>query len=236
MKTYPLHPWSLSVAKAKAIQKNLSAWIVLEGEVRNPSIIARVHIIPQQRSEPDSSEMAKVTITRWPANSIVEKKIGLRQSQFPRVDSLLSFRKAPAVLAALAKLSHTPDLIICDGRGITGPDSFGLASHIGLLTNLPTIGIRPPKPRDQADSLQQTRGNWIRLNQHSGYAALVRVIDNMDPLLVSAGHKISLESAIEWVFNYFPANMPSRDYLQLLYPDRDNAQTTHKPNLRLVGD
>ncbi|MCG8670745.1 MAG: endonuclease V [Pseudomonadales bacterium] len=245
MKTNQLHSWSLSVEQAKAIQKNLSAWIVNDGVPVKPKTIARVEVHPSGDNsesgenfdgEPKTqSETASVTLYSAQDLSILERKHAIKNTAFPRIPGMLSFRKAPAAVAALEKLPKTPDLIICDGRGKTGEDSFGLAAHIGLITNLPTIGIRAPRARDNSNHLGNDRGQWISVGENSyDQSVVLRALTALDPILVSPAHKISQKEAIAQILHFFPNSMPSRQYLEFLYPSKTNP-TPSIPLLQVIA-
>lgn len=224
MKTNQLHSWSTTVEQAKAIQKNLSAWIITEGNCSEPRLIARVEVHPSgDQGDGPGSETASVTLIK--NGEVIERKHAIKNVAFPRMEGMLSFRKAPAAIAALEKLPQTPDLIICDGRGRTDEHVFGLASHIGLITNLPTIGIRAPRPRLDVKHLGIDRGNWFAVGENNwDQSVVLRVINTLDPLLVSPAHKIGQNQAIAQVLNFLPANMPARQYLEMLYPANGKQQ------------
>ena len=240
MKTHQLHKWTLSTEEARAIQKNLCAWVSTAERCTSPSLVARIEF--SNTLDEQGSIQSTVTVKSFPSLGFLERKIGIKQSNFPRVPGLISFQKVPAAIAALEKLSHSPDLLICDGRGLTGLDSFGVASHVGILSNLPTIGIRPPKARFNYSMLGNTRGDWLPLvddNPNSG--VLLRVIDGLDPLLVSPAHKITQEDAINQCLTFFPKTIPSREYIEILYPDTDPYSTEQfnemgsEPHLKIVS-
>ena len=233
MKTNSLHSWSVTVEQAKAIQKNLSAWVITEGTCPAPEYIARVEVHP---SADKGTETATVALYSTSEGTVVERKHAIKNTAFPRLPGLLSFRKAPAAIAALEKLPKTPDLIICDGRGRTGEFSFGLASHIGLVTNLPTIGIRAPKPREDLSHLGSQRGQWLAAGENAWDQSVpMRVLDVMDPLIVSPAHKIGQTQAIARVLDFVPADMPSRQYLDMLYPS-SLKQQNNIPVLRVIAN
>lgn len=219
MKTHQLHPWNVSVEQARAIQKNLSAWVVTEGRCRSPRLLGRIEMACTHENHNLATVQASVSIRALPSLQLLERKVSIRTSEFPAVEGLASFRKVPAVVAALAKLVRVPDVIICDGRGRTGSNSFGVASHVGLITNLPTIGIRAPRPRLLSDLLGNTRGCWLPVIDGGVEAVLLRVIEGLDPLMVSPAHRIDLEDAMRQVLKFVPANTPAQEYLQLLYPE-----------------
>ena len=222
MKTNPLHSWSVTVEQAKAIQKNLSAWVITDGRCNKPKLIARVEVHP---SGEKGTETASVMLYSTREGKIIERKHAIKNTAFPRMDGLLSFRKAPAAIAAIEKLPRTPDLIICDGRGRTGENTFGLASHIGLFTNLPTIGIRTPRARLDMNHLGSDRGQWLAIGENAwDQSVLLRVLPSLDPLVVSPGHQISQRAAIDQVLDFLPSDMPSRQYLEMLYPSAGGQQ------------
>lgn len=226
MKTNQLHSWSLTVEQAKSIQKNLSNWIVTDAPPISVDTFARVEVHPvglhaDQNKDQANSQTATVTLYSTTDLSILERKHAIKNCSFPATPGMMSFRKAPAVIAALEKLANIPDLIICDGRGRTGESTFGLASHVGLITNLPTIGIRAPLQRLQTSELGNDRGQWACIGENQcDKSVLVRVFHSLDPILVSPAHKISQKQSIEQVLAHFPESMPSRQYLESLYPSK----------------
>lgn len=226
MKTHNLHTWNVSLENAKAIQKNLRAWIVTEGNCSKPSLVGRISLISNNESPHSATIQARITIESCPSRTLLERKVAIKTTKFPLQAGLYSFRKMPAIIAALNKLNRIPDVFICDGRGITGDDSFGVASHVGLITSVPTIGIRAVKPRHVAETLGQERGCALRVFENNQVAAVVRVLEGVDPLLVSPGHKISMEDSIARVLDMIPANQSIREYLQALYPEAGHTNET----------
>ena len=219
MKTHRLHSWNVSVAQAQAIQKNLSAWIITEGNCPQPKLIGRIELACARESNEAATVQASVSIKSLPSLQLLERKVSVRTTEFPDREGLVAFRKVPAIIAALEKLVRIPDVFICDGRGITGPESFGIASHVGLITHIPTVGVSRAKPRQLSDLLGAQRGSWLPVHEPGQVAALVRVIDGLDPVMVSPAHKLCMEDAVEQILRYVPADTPAREYLQALYPE-----------------
>src|SRR5690606_18640659 len=118
---------------------------------------------------------------------------------FPYVPGLLSFREVPAVLEAFARLESTPDLVLCDGQGYAHPRRFGIACHLGVLLDVPTIGAAKSRLLGEHPEVPPERGAWVPLtDQGEVIGAVLRTRARTRPLYVSAGHRVSLETAIHW--------------------------------------
>jgi len=131
---------------------------------------------------------------------IVEQAMAWRKVSFPYVPGLLSFREAPAVLGALRKLKTEPDVILLDGQGVAHPRRFGLASHIGLLIDKPTVGCAKSRLCGEHDEPGNERGANVPLTHNSEkIGAVVRTRDHVKPLYISVGHRATLASAIRLV-------------------------------------
>ncbi|MEQ9509727.1 MAG: deoxyribonuclease V, partial [Alloalcanivorax xenomutans] len=119
---------------------------------------------------------------------------------FPYVPGLLSFRECPVVLRALASLKVTPDLLLCDGQGIAHPRRLGVASHLGVLTGLPSIGVAKSRLVGTHDPVPDRRGAWVPLRDGDEViGAVLRTRQGVKPLFISPGHRLSLATALEWV-------------------------------------
>jgi len=118
---------------------------------------------------------------------------------FPYVPGLLSFREAPAVIAAVEQLPHRPDLLMCDGQGLAHPRGFGLASHVGLWLGIPTIGVAKSRLCGAFRPPGRCRGCHTQLRLEGRVVgSAVRTADGVRPLFVSVGHAIDLGGAIRW--------------------------------------
>jgi deoxyribonuclease V len=121
-------------------------------------------------------------------------------ARFPYVPGYLSFREIPAVLAVLERLSVRPDLVLCDGQGIAHPRRFGLASHIGVLTGLPTVGVAKSRLVGTHGEPGRERGDWVPLmDKDEIIGAVLRTRAGVKPIYVSIGHRVALETAIAFV-------------------------------------
>jgi deoxyribonuclease V len=106
---------------------------------------------------------AAVAVLSFPDLESREQATAIRPTTFPYIPGLLSFREAPAALDALAQLTLSPDLLLCDGQGLAHPRRFGLACHIGLLSDIPSIGVAKTRLLGEHDPVPLTRGAWIPL-------------------------------------------------------------------------
>jgi deoxyribonuclease V len=143
---------------------------------------------------------AAVVVLSYPRLELVESAVAQRPTSFPYVPGLLSFRELPALLDAFAKLSAFPDLILCDGQGIAHPRRLGIATHLGLLLDIPSIGVGKTRLWGRYGKVPEGRGAWTPLRDHDEIiGAVLRTRPGIKPLFISPGHRISLETAIRYV-------------------------------------
>ena len=197
MRVHALHGWEVSVARARELQLSLAKKVVTENEVINPCLIAGIDI-----SSPDAQGVARgaVVVLRYPEFSIVEVKVAESKITFPYIPGLLSFREAPLILAACEKLCNIPDLILIDGQGVAHPRRFGLASHVGLFLDLPTIGCAKSILCGRHRPVGEEAGSHAELLDNGELiGAALRTKSRVRPVYVSVGHRIDLASALQWV-------------------------------------
>jgi deoxyribonuclease V len=197
MRVNTLHEWEVSVARAREIQLSLAKRVVTENGVINLRLIAGIDI-----SSPDAQGVARgaVVVLRYPELSIVEVEVAEDTIAFPYITGLLSFRESPLILAACEKLHNVPDLILIDGQGIAHPRRVGLASHVGLFLDLPTIGCAKSILCGQHQPVGEEAGsNAELLDNGEIIGAALRTKSRVRPIYVSVGHKIDLASALRWV-------------------------------------
>ncbi|RLT98050.1 endonuclease V [Ketobacter sp.] len=233
MKTHNLHSWNVSLENALAIQKNLRAWIITEGQCPSPRLVGRISLLSSAESDESTTVQACITVVEAATQRLLERKVAIKATAFPLHAGLYSFRTMPAVVAALNKLKRVPDVFICDGRGITGEDRFGVASHVGLVTSVPTIGIRSVRPKHISGTLSAERGSFLRVSEGGQVAAVLRVLEGVDPILVSPAHRVSMEEAVARILEYIPETTSIREYLQAIYPEAGHTSET-PVQLRLV--
>lgn len=196
------HPWDVTTQEAMAIQEKLSRAIIAEDQLGPVGHVAGLDVAFRP---PDKDARAAVAVLSFPDLQLQEQVVVRRPTLFPYVPGLLSFREAPAALEALAQLRIRPDLLICDGQGLAHPRHFGLACHIGLLSDLPAIGVAKSRLVGDHQPVPPTRGAWQPLwykGQRVG--AVLRTRTNVRPVYVSVGHRIALETAIQYVLACAP--------------------------------
>ena len=193
-----LHSWEVSLEEARDIQARLSLQVSLANTIpEQPRYVVGTDISP-----PDSSGIAwgAAVVMSLPDLQIVEVKRAQGKPGFPYIPGLLSFREAPLVLGALERLVTTPDFILADGQGLAHPRRFGLACHLGLFADTPTIGCAKSILRGRHGHLSGERGAWAALEDKGDVVgAALRTRGNTSPIYVSVGHRVDLPSALRWV-------------------------------------
>lgn len=199
MKTGFSHPWALAPADAVALQRELRAHLILTDRLGPVRRVAGVDV----GFEADGAvTRAAVAVLRYPELELLESAIARRPTTFPYIPGLLSFRELPAVLAALEQLRESPDLLLCDGQGIAHPRRFGLASHLGLLADLPSIGVAKSRLCGTHEEPPNQRGAWTPLRAGEEIiGAVLRTRPGVKPVYVSPGHRISQETALAYVMH-----------------------------------
>ena len=199
MRVQRLHRWEVSAARAREIQLNLAKRVVIENGIIDARLVAGIDI-----SAPDDRGVARgaVVVLRYPEFGIVEVEVVEGQVTFPYIPGLLSFRESPLILTACERLSSVPDLVLIDGQGIAHPRRFGLASHVGLFLDLPTIGCAKSILCGQHGPVGKEAGSYAELFDNGELVgAALRTKSGVKPIYVSVGHKIDLASAMQWVTN-----------------------------------
>lgn len=194
--------WDLTPAEAIALQRELAPQVVREDCL---GVVRRVAGIDVGFEAAGAVTRAAVVVLDFPSLGVVEQAVARRPTTFPYVPGLLSFREAPAVLAALAGLSGPPDLILYDGQGLAHPRRFGIACHLGLLTGIPSIGVAKSRLVGRFEPPGPERGAWSPLEDRGEViGAVLRTRAGVAPLFVSIGWGIGLATAIHWVLACAP--------------------------------
>ncbi len=199
MKWRKLHPWGVYYAEAVAIQERLRKRLILRTPGRKPQLIAGADVSYARKSD---VFYAGVVVLRADDMTLVESAHAVRRVSFPYIPGLLSFREAPPLLAAFEAIKSQPDVIVFDGQGTAHPRGFGLASHMGLLLDAPSVGCAKTRLVGRHDAVPAQEGSWVKL-QHQGrtIGAVVRTRERVKPVYVSPGHRMGLPGAVRVVLD-----------------------------------
>ncbi|OGO18474.1 MAG: endonuclease V [Chloroflexi bacterium RBG_16_50_11] len=197
MRIMERHGWQVSIARAKDIQKELAAEVSRTGSIISPQYIAGVDISVNRW---DKNGTAAVVVLSYPALELLEMQVVTDRIEFPYIPGLLSFREAPLLLATFEKIKIIPDLIMVDGQGIAHPRRMGIASHLGLILGIPTIGCAKSRLCGEHEMPGLEAGSYAELLDNGEViGAVLRAKAGVKPLYISIGHMIDLPSAINWV-------------------------------------
>ena len=194
MQVHHFHSWDVTPKEAIQIQQQLSAKVVPHGKLGTPGLIAGADV-----AFVEDTAHACVVVLSFPKLEIVETVVHKEKVTFPYIPGLLSFRETPALAQAFCKLQYEPDLIFIDGQGLAHPRAAGIACHIGVILDRPTIGCAKSLLFGAYKEPKQARGSVSDLCDGEGrvIGAVVRTRDGVQPVFVSIGHKIDLAQAIE---------------------------------------
>ena len=189
------HAWNLSPRDAIALQRELAGRVIREGGPLSVHLVAGVDVgFVRNRAR------AAVAVLSFPALELVDHAVAEAPVTFPYVPGLLSFREVPAVLDALGRVVTQPDVLLCDGQGIAHPRRCGFASHLGLWTDIPTIGVAKSRLIGEYGPVPDQKGAWVPLlHGEEVIGAVLRTRASVAPIYVSVGHRVSLEGAIRCV-------------------------------------
>lgn len=194
--------WPRRVAQTRRVQEQLRARVVTVDRLRAVRCVAGVDV----GFENDGAvTRAAIAVLAWPSLTLIETATARRRTRFPYVPGYLSFRELPAVLAALAKLEHRPQLFVCDAHGYAHPRRIGLASHLGVVTGIPSIGAAKSLLIGTHAPLPARRGAWRPIvDGGEVIGAALRTRAGAKPMYVSSGHRVSLPTALRYVLALCP--------------------------------
>ncbi|MFB0545666.1 MAG: deoxyribonuclease V [Anaerolineae bacterium] len=195
MKITPLHPWDVSPTEAVEIQHRLRAKVSQENDFDQIRTVAGIDV-----SIGGDIARAAVVVLDYPQLTPLDQNLAELPVAFPYIPGLLAFREAPAILAALEGLSTEPDLFIFDGQGLAHPRRLGIATHVGIIIDKPAIGCA--KSRLCGSHREPAMEVGSRAYLYDGneiIGAAVRTRTAVKPVYVSIGHKIDLETAINYI-------------------------------------
>jgi len=218
MKALALHPWKVTPSQAREIQLKLRARCETNDRLPPLRWVAGADVAFDLRraatgkgswwrpQRDHGRAIAGVIVYRFPDLVEVERVAAELPLTFPYIPGLLSFREIPVLIAAFERLRHKPDLIFYDGHGYAHPRRFGIACHLGVLLDRPTVGCAKSRLIGTHAEPARRAGSWTPLVGRSAsgereetIGAVLRTRDAVKPIYVSMGHRISLERAIELV-------------------------------------
>lgn len=192
MKPVRKHPWDLAPRQAAALQHKLASCVQLAPacDLRRITLVAGADVSYSKRTD---TCYGAVIVWDWRRRTVVAQSTAVRPSRFPYVPGLLSFREAPVLLDALAELPARPDLMVVEGHGLSHPRRFGLACHLGILFDLPSVGCAKTRLVGRHREPGPERGDHTPL-YHEGIivGSVLRTRSGVKPVYASQGHAVSL--------------------------------------------
>lgn len=192
------HPWDLTPEQAEDLQHEWAEGVIQQDQL--PGRVRTIAGVDIHYLEGDRRLVAGVAVLDAETLTPLETTVAHGEVSFPYVPGLFSFRELPTIVAALGKLTTPPDLIICDGQGLAHFRRFGLACHLGVMFELPTLGCAKKRLIGEHDEPGDQRGDHADLmDRGETIGSVLRTQSQVKPVYVSVGHKISLETARAWV-------------------------------------
>jgi deoxyribonuclease V len=185
-------PAAFTIDQARDLQVRLREKVRIAPLKKEPGYVAGV-----DAAFSDDKVFAAACLYRFPELVLLEERSAVRRLSFPYVPGYLAFREGPAIIAALELLPRRPDLILVDGQGIAHPRGMGIASYLGVLSGIPSIGCAKSRLIGEYDEPGREKGDWSPLRfENKTIGAVLRTRENTRPLFISPGHKIDLDSSI----------------------------------------
>ena len=197
MGVQPTHPWQVSLSEARDLQRTLAEQISV-GTL--PSPVNYVAGFDVSYMKEVNMLIAGMVLLAYPSLVLKDKFVISDTIQFPYIPGYLSFREAPVILRLIEKRAGAADICIFDGHGIAHPRGLGIAAHIGVLTQKPSIGCAKKKLTGQYQMPGIKKGDYSDLiNKGTVCGAVVRTKDNIKPVFVSVGHLVNLPESIQFI-------------------------------------
>lgn len=191
------HPWDVTPREAINIQQHLRKYVIQADEFDKVDTVAGVDVGFEDGGR---ITRAAVVVLNFPSLELKEKAIARLPTCFPYVPGLLSFRELPAVLEALGQLQQLPDVFLCDGQGYAHPRRLGIASHLGVITGIASIGVGKSRLLGSHEAVADQRGAWQPLmDKEEIIGAVLRSRAGVKPIYVSIGHRVCLATAVRQV-------------------------------------
>lgn len=189
------HSWHLSPAEARAMQERLADKVILENQFDKVETVAGIDV-----GFPNKKAQAAVVVLGYPRLNLIEYVMATKPVEFPYIPGLLSFREGPVVIEALQKLNEKPDLLIFDGQGIAHPRRLGIAAHLGVLLDIPSIGCAKSRLCGEFQEPPLEKGTYSPLlKEDEKIGFVLRTRSNVRPVFISPGHKIDFDTAVHFI-------------------------------------
>lgn len=195
-----LHEWNLQPTEAIALQRELASRVILTDAL--PGEVTRIAGVDMAINENNGMARAAVVLLSYPELEMLEQHVYEEPLRMPYIPGLLSFREIPCIIGAFDRLREQPQLVMVDGQGIAHPRRLGIAAHLGLWLDLPTIGCAKSILRGHYDeqALGEEAGAWEPLiYKNETLGAAVRTRSHVKPMIISQGHRVSLDTSIRYV-------------------------------------
>lgn len=188
---------AISIDEARALQERLRGQVIREDDLK---AVRRVAGTDCAYKDGGKTVRAVVAVLSFPELALLEHAVGEAPADFPYIPGFLSFREVPALLAAFGKLATLPDLLLCDGQGYAHPRRFGIACHLGVTLGLPSIGVAKSRLIGKHQEPSPGSGSRVPLvDKGETVGTVLRTKDKVNPLYISIGHRISLDTAEDYV-------------------------------------
>lgn len=197
MKVLNLHRWDVSIKEARQIQINLSKRLIFQGEPKKITVVAGSDVSYNQGDQKAWAGVVVFNIQDW---EVVEERVDFGTTPFPYIPGYLSFREVPVLLKVFQKVETVADVVLLDGQGIAHPRRMGIASHVGLFLELPTIGCAKSRLVGEFEPVPKQKGSYSVLkvdDERVGW--VVRTRDRVKPIFISPGHRIGSERTLKVV-------------------------------------
>jgi deoxyribonuclease V len=211
MRIRELHAWDVSPGEAMGLQAAMASQVIARGGPKRVGLVGAADVAYVDRRWPRQPSLARAAtvVLSFPDLEIVEQQVIEAPVTFPYVPGLLSFREAPPLLEAFRAQKNTPDLLLVDGQGTLHPRRFGLACHLGLVLDIPTIGCAKSRLCGECGRLGVERGATAEVVDRGEVAGLaLRTRRSVAPIYVSPGHRIGLREAAEWALRLSRTRVP----------------------------
>ena len=182
-----------TIEEAHEIQRTLKKKVKITSPKKAPHFIAAA-----DAAFSDDFVFAAASLFGYSPLVHMQDAFAREKARFPYIPGLLAFREGHAIISAIGKLTVAPDLLLIDGQGIAHPEGFGIASHIGVILGIPTVGCAKSRLIGEYEEPGPVKGDWTYLyHRDARVGAVVRTRSFVKPLFVSPGHLIDIESFVE---------------------------------------